>query len=82
MRKEVRRDMGTRQTLQSAKIRFGKRTFFFDVYQSASAKKYLKITQSEFEGEGKERKYNSFVLFPDNIKEFQAKIEEIAGALQ
>jgi len=73
--------MGTTKTLQSAKVRFGKRTYFFDIHQSASAKKYLKITQSECVEEGKDRKYNSFVLFPDNIKEFQDTMQEITAAL-
>lgn len=27
-------------------------------------------------GEGKERKYNSFILFPENISDFQKSLEE------
>lgn len=74
--------MGTSSRIQSSHIRFGKRTFFFDVHQSASNKKFLRVTQSQFNGEGKDRTYSSFVLFPDDIQVFQKTMEEAAGALQ
>lgn len=32
-------------------------------------------------GEGKDRVYNSFLLFPDNIKDFQKNLSEMANAL-
>lgn len=67
------------QSLNSLMIRAGKKTYFFDVKLSQNNKKYLKITESSFEGEGKERKYNSFLLFPDQIGEFQKKITESQG---
>ena len=54
--------MGKRTTIKSARIRAGKRTFFFDVNVSANDKKYLKITESRFVEDGKDRIYNSFIL--------------------
>lgn len=62
-------------------LRSGKRTYFFDVKQTANDKKYLKITESTFEGEGKDRRYNSFLLFPDQIQNFQQRLTEISGDL-
>ncbi len=67
--------------IESSHVRFGRRTYFFDINQSKNEKKYLKITESQFMGEGKERVYNSFVLFPDDVKEFQKTLLEIAGHL-
>lgn len=60
-------------------LRAGKRTFFFDVRIASNNKKYLKITESAFEGEGKERKYNSFLLFPENIVDFQKQLTEVGN---
>lgn len=62
--------------LNSAMVRAGKRTFFFDVKLTSDRKKYLKITESTFQGEGKERKYSSFLIFPENAQEFQDKMIE------
>lgn len=62
-------------------LRSGKRTYFFDIKQSVNNKKYLKITESTYEGEGKERRYNSFLLFPDQIQNFQQRLTESIGYL-
>lgn len=67
--------------LNSAMVRAGKRTFFFDVKMTSGNKKYLKITESTFEGEGKERKYSSFFIFPDHAQDFQAKLNDSIGYL-
>ena len=42
-------------SIKSSMLRAGKKTYFFDVKLSQNNKKYLKITESSFEGEGKER---------------------------
>ena len=74
--------MGKSNTLKSTHIRFGRRTYFFDVNQKpGSDKKYLRITESQFLGEGKERKYNSFILFPEDLESFQKSLKEQAGPL-
>ena len=70
-----------KQTVKSSMLRAGKRTFFFDIKLASNNKKYLKITESSFEGEGKERKYNSFLLWPENIVDFQQRLTEISNDL-
>jgi hypothetical protein len=69
------------KAVKSLMLKSGKRTYFFDVKVSANNNKYLKITESTFEGEGKERRYNSFLLFPDQVTNFQQRLTEIAGEL-
>ena len=74
--------MGKSNTLKSSHIRFGKRTYFFDVNQKeGSTKKYLRITESQFQGEGNDRKYNSFILFAEDLTDFQKSLKEAAGSL-
>jgi hypothetical protein len=72
---------GKSNKIKSTHIRFGARTYFFDVNQAENNKKYLKITESKFNGEGKERTYNSFFLLPDDIKEFQRSLLEVSASL-
>lgn len=62
-------------------LRAGKKTYFFDVRLASNNKKYLKITESSFEGEGKERRYNSFLLWPENVIDFQQRLTEISQVL-
>ena len=69
------------KAVKSSMLRAGKRTFFFDVKLASNNKKYLKITESSFEGEGKDRRYNSFLLFPENILDFQQRLTEISQHL-
>ena len=68
-------------TVKSSMLRAGKKTYFFDVKLASNSKKYLKITESSFEGEGKERRYNSFLLFPEQVVEFQKNLNEISNFL-
>ena len=72
----VKKEMSMSSTLDSMRLRFGRRTYFFDVKASEGNKKFLKITESQFFGEGKDRKYNSFVLFPENMQEFQKTLKQ------
>ena len=67
--------------LKSSHVRFGKRTYFFDVNQSTHGK-YLKITQSKFLGEDKGREYSTFFLStPEEIEQFQKGLTEAAASL-
>jgi hypothetical protein len=68
--------MGTSKTLESSHIRFGNRTYFFDVKSGETGKNFLRITESKYFGEGKDRKYNSFILFPENMPEFQKSLKQ------
>ena len=73
--------MGKSTKIKSSHIRFGKRTFFFDVNEFDRDKRYLKITESQFMGEGKDRIYNSFLLYPESVEAFQKTLTEAAGLL-
>ena len=66
-------------SVKSSMLRAGKRTYFFNIKVASNNKKYLTITQSTFEGEGKERRYNSFLLFPENIATFQQRLTEVSS---
>lgn len=72
---------GKGTTLKSFFIRFGKRTYFFDVNESQKGNKYLKIAESKFVEEGKDRIVNSFILFPGDVEGFRKNLEEAAGFL-
>lgn len=74
-------DKSIKPTVKSSMLRAGKRTFFFDIKLASNDKKYLKITESAFEGEGKERRYNSFLLWPENISDFQQRLTEVSEVL-
>lgn len=68
-----------KKPLKSSVLKAGKRTFFFDVNLASSNKRYLKITESRFEGEGQDRKRNSLILFPEDVLNFQSRLNEAAG---
>ena len=72
---------GKSATLKSSMVRFGRRTLFFDVKKSPENKKFLKITESRFMGEGKDRVYNSIILFPDGIDQFRQTFEVMTSFL-
>ncbi len=70
-----------KETVKSSTFRIGKKTFFFDVSVAANDKHYLKITESRFVEEGKDRIRNTFVLFPEHAQEFAKNLEEMVGYL-
>ena len=68
-------------SVKSSKFSQGARTFFFDVNVASNNKKYLRITESRFTGEGKDRIRNSVVIFPENIQDFQKNLKDMIGYL-
>lgn len=62
--------------VKSSTLKAGKRTFFFDVNIASNDTKYLKITESRFVEEGKDRIRNSVVLFPEDVAPFQDILKE------
>lgn len=66
---------------KSSKFRIGKSTYFFDVNTATNNKKYLRITESRFVEEGKDRIRNSMVLFPETVPDFQKNLKEMLGYL-
>ncbi|HVZ12696.1 MAG TPA: DUF3276 family protein [Patescibacteria group bacterium] len=70
-----------REKIKSSHVRFGRRTYFFDVISGMNDRKYLKVTESKFMGEGKDHLYNSFLLFPEDIVGFKQNFDEAASLL-
>lgn len=70
-----------KESVKSSKFRVGKRTFFFDVNIASNDKRYLKITESRFVEEGKDRVRNSVILFPEDAVDFQKNLGEVISYL-
>lgn len=70
-----------KSSVKSSKFRIGKRTFFFDVNVASNNSKYLRVTESRFVEDGKDRIRNSVVLFPEDIQDFQKNLKEMIGYL-
>lgn len=62
-------------------IRAGSRTYFFDIKEAKTGKKFLVITESRFKGEGEERQRQSLMVFPENIEEFIKTVQEMGGKI-
>ncbi len=71
----------SKNNIKSSILKMGAKTIFFDVNLAANDKKYLKITESRFAGEGNDRVRNSVVLFPENIEGFAKSLKEMARFL-
>lgn len=65
--------------VKSSVLKCGKRTYFFDIYLAQNNKNYLKITESRFVEEGQDRKRNTMILFPDDVLNFQSRLDEAIG---
>lgn len=71
-----------RQTpVKSSILKMGRQTVFFDVNVAKNNRKYLKISESHFIGDNGETKRSAFVLFPEQLQDFQSRLTEIAGEL-
>lgn len=70
-----------KKPVKTSILKCGKRTYFFDVNLASNNKKYLKISESRFVEEGQDRKRNTFVLFPDDVVNFQSRLNEIVEHL-
>lgn len=68
-------------TVKSANFRNGRRTFFFDVNVASNKKNYLRITESRFVEEGKNRVRNTVLLFPEDAANFAKNLKEMIGYL-
>ena len=67
--------------IKSSTFRIGNRTFFFDINVASNDSKYLRVTESRFIEEGKDRVRNSVILFPEDLGDFQKNLSEMAGYL-
>jgi len=68
-------------SVKSTNFRIGARTFFFDINIASNDSKYLRVTESRFMGEGKDRIRNSVVLFPEDIADFQKSLKTMVSHL-
>ncbi|EKD90349.1 MAG: hypothetical protein ACD_31C00008G0021 [uncultured bacterium] len=73
--------MEKKQPIKSSVLKCGKKTYFFDIYLASNDKKYIKINESSFVGENGERKRNTFLLFQEDLVNFQTRLSEIAGEM-
>lgn len=72
----------SKKALKSSMIKSGKRNFFFDIYLASNNKKYLKITESRVpEAEGEKGKRTSFVLFAEDIANWQSTMAQVGEYL-
>ena len=62
-------------------VKAGSKTYFFDVKQTKEGKPYLVITESRFQGEGKDRERVSIVVFPEYAQAFLETTQEILRKL-
>lgn len=79
MREGVRR---VKRERESAQIKAGSRTFFLDIETTQDGKPYLRITESRFKGEGKDRERSSINIFPEQAEEFAQAVAEMVAKLK
>ena len=69
------------KSIKSEMIRCGKRTYFFDVNVASNNYRYLKITETRLMEEGKPRKRNNVMIFPEDIDRFKSVFNQISELL-
>ena len=62
-------------------VRAGRRTYFFDLRETQTGKKFLVMTESRWKGDGQEHQRSSIILFPDQAQEFGDAVAEMAAKL-
>jgi len=67
-------------SLFSTRASAGRRTYFFDVKSAKNAKPFLKITQSEINGEEKKKSYLN--VFDSEITDFSSALNEAVQFIQ
>jgi hypothetical protein len=67
-------------SLFSTRVSAGRRTYFIDVKSAKNNKPYLKITQSEINGE--ERKKSTLNVFDSEIADFSSAVNEAIAFIQ
>jgi hypothetical protein len=72
-----------KKPVKSSALKASGKTFFFDVYVASNEKRYLKVTESRLikDGDQQRSQRNSFILFPEDLQNFQLRLTEISGDL-
>lgn len=65
----------------SKKLIAGSKTYFFDIKETKSGQKYLKISETRLQENG-ERMRNDIAIFDDHIKEFSETLREASEKLR
>jgi len=79
MRKEV---VSMAVDQQGTQVRAGSKTYFVDIETTKDeGKQYLRITESRFKGEGKDRERSSIVVFPEHVQEFANAVAQMVAKL-
>ncbi len=68
------------ETIYSKKLIAGNKTYFFDIKETKSKQKYLKISETRLQENG-ERMRNDIAIFGDHINEFKKTLEEASENL-
>ena len=79
MREGVRR---VKREHDSVQIKAGSRTYFLDIEKTKDDKPYLRITESRYKGEGKDRERTSINVFPEQAEKFVQAITEMVAKLK
>jgi len=66
---------------QSARLRAGTRTYFFEIRPTKDGKKYLAITETRFQSKTADHKRTSIIVFPEQAQEFSKLVFEMAARL-
>lgn len=66
---------------RSRMVKAGGRTYFFDLRQAQNGKKYLILTESRWDKDGKQSLRSSIILFPEQAKEFSQAVGEMTAKL-
>jgi len=66
---------------ESQSVKAGSKTYFFDLKETREGKQYLVITESRFQGEGKDRERASIVVFPEHAQAFLETTEQMVKKL-
>ncbi len=69
------------KNIDTKTLKFGKRTYFFDVKEASNGNKYVRVTESRFIKEGEPWRRNTITLFKDDAVEFLKMLKLCAEEL-
>ena len=82
---EVRKGISLKQdsasTARSRILKAGAKTYFFDIKRDKEDRPYLVITESRFQGEGRERERARLMVFSEHARDFAACVAELVSQL-
>jgi len=86
---DIRRGIGERKGVkavseerESRQVKGGGgKTYFLDIEKTKEGSPYLKITESRFKGEGKQRERSSIIVFSESAEAFLEAVTEMVAKL-